>query len=125
MVQSFVRYIVDLLDDFGIDTTVCEDVYLALAAITKKISQKVVVFGRFEQLSVEEGRFFQIITEKGFFCCCLNSDDSPEKAEDFLTKLLADNFASLPEPKNNTNTSAFKKADFNLTRAELDALLEV
>jgi len=146
--DSFVCYAVDLMGDLGIEATVYEDVYSATAVISKKISQDVLVVGRLKPLSAERGRFFQKIEEKGLFCCCLRDKlsvqkqqyrnvfqsnvcdrsciviNKPDEIKAVLTKLLADSKLSLSNEKKN-NSSAFNKADFNLTGAERDALLGV
>jgi len=144
--DDFVRHATDLLEDYGVKLVRCDDVYSAVGELAKSTDGSVLVIGRLEQLSKEQGRLFHIVSKKGIFCCCLADRNSAqmqrcfgrpelvEKAaevfvineqgqvEKVITKLVADNLAmSLCRKKN--RSAEFIKDDFLTTKAELDALL--
>lgn len=142
--DEFVRHTMNLLGDCGVEFVLCEDVYLAVGELAKNTLGKTIVIGRLEQLSREQGRFFQKVSENGF-CCCLADTNSARKRKQILaameagafvinepaeigeviTRFVAGGLASSSEKKGNNGASAFIKDEFLTTKAERDALLEV
>ena len=142
--DEFVRCTMNLLGDYDIDFVRCEDVYSAVGELAKNnYDGNVLVIGTFEQLSREQGRFFQKAREKGLACCCLADKNSaskrkqvaaaietgafvinePAEIAEVVTKLLISNSTSPSGKKGNNKASAFNEDEFLTTKAERDALL--
>jgi len=73
--DEFVRNTMSLLEDCGIESVLCEDVYSAVGKLSAKKGASGVVIGRLGKLSREQGRFFHIASGNGFVCCCLVDKD--------------------------------------------------
>lgn len=143
--DQFVRHTTNLLGDCGLKFVLCDDVYSAVGELAKSESRNVLVIGRLEQLSPEQGRLFHIACEKGYTCCCLADTDlvrkrkqifaaietgafvinEPAKIREVVTKLLAGSENCSPVKKANDRATTPIKAEFLTTKAELDALLGV
>ena len=141
--DGFVRYVMDLLSDYGIEFVRCDDVYSAVGRLAKDTRGDILVVGRLEQLSREQGRLFHITSKNGGTCCCLADTGSaqkylqalaaieteafvinePEEIKELITRLFAGTLARSPRKKENNKASAFNKEDFLTTKAEMDALL--
>lgn len=138
--DRFVRYAANLLCEFGVDCLECDDVYSAVAELSKTEElSDVLVIGRFEQLSREDGRFFEIVAQKGFKCCYLTDEVHKQKKicqwrhgdvfvvgeyhelDAILTKLISRNWSS--SKVRGDNGPNFNREEFAATKAELDALL--
>ena len=133
----------DLLREYGVEFAVCEDIYSVVAKLAKNTYSDVLVIGRLEQLSREDGRFFQKMNEKGFSCCCLADGGCEQKRkqvsaataagafvinqlgqiEEVIAKLPAEYSDSSAARKTNNTAAVFNRNDFRTTQAELDALL--
>ncbi len=142
--DEFIRYTTGLLDNYGVEPVICEDIYQAVGWLAKNDCENVFVVGRFEQLSREKGRFFEKVSENGFSCCCLAEGytvenqkqilaakgkgvfviNEPAEVEEVVTRLLAGGLAYSPAGGRN-KASAFNRNKFVTTKAELDALLGV
>lgn len=145
LADELVHHTTDLLDKYGVEYALCDEVYSAIGELAKSKGPNVLVVGRFGQLSKEQGRFFHIANEKGYRCCCLVDKElvrnqkqiltalesgafiinKPAEIEEVVVKLLAGN-RDYPSKKNvNCKAPNFIKEEFLTTKAELDALLEV
>jgi hypothetical protein len=143
--DEFIRHVMNLSGQHSIDFICCDDVYSAVGELAKSERPNVLVAGRIRQLSKEQGRFFHIVREKGYRCCCLADGDAnrqrefvlaanetgafiinePVEIEDVVRKLLSGNGECAPGKKGGRRRTHFFKDEFLTTRAELDALLEV
>lgn len=143
--DEFVRHTIGVLGNYEVEYALCDNVYLAVGRLAKNTRRNVLVIGRLEQLSREEGRFFSRIDGKGLFVCCLAGGDSarrrkqisaamqagalvvnePAEVGEIIIKLLAGSLALSLEMKGHSGHSALIKDEFLTTRAELDALLGV
>jgi hypothetical protein len=141
--DEFIRHVMNLSDRHSIDFICCDDVYSAVGELAKSERPNVLVAGRIGQLSKEQGRFFHIVREKGYRCCCLADGDTnrqrdvlaanetgafiisePVEIEDVVRKLLSGNGECAPGKRGGRRRTQFFKDEFLTTRAELDALLE-
>jgi len=78
--ESFVRYATGLLDEYGIASQRCDDVYAAMAKLVRDDSEGGLFFiGHAERLTVEDGMFFRKVEQNGGLCCCLAEGGSVEK----------------------------------------------
>ncbi len=144
--DDFVRHTISVLGEYELEYVLCDNVYLAVGRLAKNTRRNVLVIGRLEQLSREEGRFFSRMEGIGLFCCCLAGGGSdrrrrrqilaatqagafvvnePAEIGEIIIKLLAGSLALSLEMKGRSGPSAFIKDEFLTTRAELDALLGV
>jgi len=142
--DEFVRHTKKLLDNYEVEIALCGNVYSAVSELAKNEGRDILVFGRFEQLSREDGRFFEKANEAGVFCCCLAERYSYEKrkqisraagagavvinnreeVEEVVARFFADRSSSLPTKKENGGAADFNSGEFAATKEELDALLE-
>lgn len=144
--DEFACFTMNRLGDYGVEFLVCEDVYQAVGELAKMGGGNVLVVGRYEQLRVEKGRFFEKISENGFSCGCLLNTCSMERQReiesavngavfvikeleeigDVITELLTE-VPAVRERKDADKSDAavmhFEKNGFAATKAELDALL--
>jgi hypothetical protein len=130
-----------LLKNYGLGFCHCGNVYSAVVWLARRDYPAVLVFGRFEKLCAEQGRFFEIAGEKNFSCCCFSRPGwalSPmasrgnltvitqfSEIEDVIAKFLAKVSASLLKAIAPEGPSKFIKEEFLITRQERDALLEM
>jgi len=139
--SEFVEYVEDLLGRYEIETGRCSDVYEAVGLLAKKQGSDTLVFGIFEQLNREKGRFFEKLSEKQIPCCCFAGRNiaQQQKAvanknnifivnklneiESVLMRLLEFNGVEQSAQKENQNPADFNADDFSATEAEIDALL--
>lgn len=139
--SGFVEYVEDLLGRYEIETERCSDIYEAVVLLAKKQGGSILVFGFFEQLNKEKGRFFQKLSEKQIPCCCFAERNiaQQQKAvtnknnvfvvnklneiEAVLMKLLEFDGVRQSAQKENQHPSDFNADDFAATEAEIDALL--
>ena len=82
--DEFVRRVVRLLVDKGIENVFCEDVYCAVGVLASGGAGGGVVIGRLGELSMEDGRFFEISRRHGFGCCCYVDKDLAERRRQIL-----------------------------------------
>jgi len=82
--DEFVRGVVRLLVDKGIEHIYCEDVYCAVGLLAAGGAGGGVVIGRLGELSMEDGRFFDISRRHGFACCCYVDKDLAERRRQVL-----------------------------------------
>lgn len=66
--DEFIRAVLNLSGRYGLDAVLCEDVYSGVCKLGEALGG--VVVGRHEELSREDGRFFDIARIYGFTCCC-------------------------------------------------------
>ena len=143
--DEFVRYVMNLSDQHNIDFIYCDDIYSTVGELAKGKRTNVLVTGRIRHLSEEQGRFFHMVREKGYRCCCLADGDAiryrefiltaietgafiinePAEIEDVFVKLLSGNEECVHGKKGRRRRASIFKDEFLTTRAELDALLEV
>src|SRR3972149_11252363 len=62
------RDVSNLSNGYGLDTVVCEYVYSGVSKLGRAVGGLVV--GRLEELSREDGRFFDVARMHGYKCCC-------------------------------------------------------
>lgn len=82
--DSFVRYAMSMLGNCDVGFIHCGDVYSAVGELVKNKAKNVLVIGRLEHLSKEQGRFFRKISENGFSCCCLTGRNLVHKRKQIL-----------------------------------------
>jgi len=144
--DKFVRHTTNVLDEHEVEFVLCKDIYSAVGWLTRNnYDGEVFVIGRLEQLSSEQGKFFQKANEKGVSCCCFADANSarrykhilaatktgvfiinePAEVQGVISKLLANNSGSSPEGKVDNKSSRFMRNEFLTTKAELDALFGV
>ena len=70
--DDFVRDVLNLSNGCDLDTVLCDDVYSGVSKLGLAVGGLVV--GRLEELSRENGRFFDIARMYGFTCCCFVDD---------------------------------------------------
>ena len=134
--DEFVRYAIDLLNNYSIEYSQCEDIYSAVGRLAKDSQNNVLVIGCCEQLSREQGQFFRKANENGWLCCCLANRNLTHRQaptaeqtavlvieeaceiKGILEKALTNNVK-----KGQKLSAEFIKDEFLTTRAELDALL--
>ena len=142
--DEFVSYTMDLLGGLGVEFVVCGDVYGAVVELAKNNGfANVLVAGRLEQLSREDGRFFQKASDSKSLCVCLADTSSlrkylqslsfigteafvitrPTQVKGIVKKLLLSDRDVLSEEKVNEKASTFNRDEFLTTKAEIDALL--
>ncbi len=139
--SGFVEYVEGLLGRYEIETERCSDIYEAVGLLAKKQGGDTLVFGFFEQLNKEKGRFFQKLSEKQIPCCCFverniaqqqkavtnkNNIFVVNKLNDIemvLIKLLEFDGVKQSAQKKKRNPADFNADDFAATEAEIDALL--
>jgi hypothetical protein len=130
-----------LLKNYGLGFCHCGNVYSAIGWLAQRDYPAVLVFGRFEKLCVEQGRFFEIAGEKNFYCCCfsrpgwalpatvnqknVNVITEFDEIENVIAKLTAKISVSSLKPSARDGLSKFIKDEFLITRQERDALLEM
>jgi hypothetical protein len=138
--DEFVRHTTNVLKNYELEFSICPDVYQAVSRLAKT-NGNVLIVGRIEQLSRENGRFFRIAGKKKAWCCCLTETNSarqylrslsmigtdafvinePVEFEDVLTRLLhARDFG----PAASSNKPQAINRDIRLTSEELSALLD-
>ena len=141
--DDFVRHAMDLLAEGGVEFILCEDVYSAVATLAKNdIAENVLIIGRLEQLSKEEGCFFQKLHKGGLVCCCFAAGnlirrqkqilsameagafviDDPARMRELIAKFSAGSLARSSSEIKDKSLSAFDD-EFIITKAEMDALL--
>ena len=148
--DEFVRHTTNVLGNYELEFSVCPDVYQAVSRLAKT-SGNVLIVGRIEQLSRENGCFFRIAGKKKAWCCCLTETNSarqylrslsiigtdafvinePAEIEDVLARLLQTRdtgvAASSDLPRRAVAGTAGKpramNRDIRLTNEELGALL--
>jgi hypothetical protein len=143
--DELIGHATNLFNQHDVDFICCDDVYSAVGELAKSKRPNVLIAGRIGQLSKEQGRFFHIVREKGYRCCCLVDRNmirpkelvltaietgafvinEPAEIEDVVMKLLSGNGEYAPGKKGGRRRTHFFKDEFLTTRAELDALLEV
>lgn len=141
--DDFVRHTTDLLAEGGVEFIVCEDVYSAVATLAKndKVGN-VLIIGRVEQLSKEEGYLFQKLQGSNLVCCCFADGnlvhrqkqilsameagafviDDPGRMRELIAKFSAGGLARSSSEIKNKSLSAFDD-EFIITKVEMDALL--
>ena len=142
--DEFVRHTTVLLDNYEVETVLCENVYSAISKSAKNAHRNILVFGRLEQLGKEDGRFFEKANKDGTFCCCLAERyldvkrkqisqaagagaiviNDWSEVEKVIAGFLADKPVSLPAKKESSKAANFNSDEFVTTKEELDALLE-
>jgi len=148
--DEFIRHSTNVLGNYELEFSVCPDVYQAVSRLAKT-SGNVLIVGRIEQLSRENGRFFHISGKKKAWCCCLTETNSarqylrslsmigtdafvindPAEIEDVLARLLQARDTSVAAssdlPRRAVAGTAGKpramNRDIRLTNEELGALL--
>jgi hypothetical protein len=139
--DKFLTDTADLLKKYSLGSAHCDNVYSAVGWLARRDYPAVLVFGRFEQLCVERGRFFEIASEKTISCCCFSQPGwAPSsmagrgnltvitqfsEIENVIANFLAKASASLLKVKAPEGFSKFIKDEFLITRQERDALLEM
>jgi hypothetical protein len=139
--DKFLTDTADLLEKYSLGFAHCDNVYSAVGWLAQRDYPAVLVFGRFEKLCAERGRFFEIAGEKNFSCCCFSrpgrallSMASREnltvitqfsEIENVIAKFLAKVSASLLKTEAPQGPWKFIKDEFLITRQERDALLEM
>jgi hypothetical protein len=137
--DEFVRHTTSVLGNYELEFSICPDVYQAVSRLAKT-SGNVLIVGRIEQLSRENGRFFRIAGKKKAWCCCLTETNSarqylrslsmigtntfvinePAEIEDVLARLLQ---AGDPAVTVSRDKPLVMNSDIRLTSEELGALL--
>lgn len=74
--DDFVRYVEDLAGRLACEFRLCSNIYSACAMLGEIAGKCGICIGRFEDLSREGGRFFEMVRRKGILCCCLAEADS-------------------------------------------------
>ena len=143
--DEFVRLTKNIIERLGIEFLLCDSVYSAVGDLVKIESPNVLIIGRLELLSKEQGRFFHIARINGYRCCCLADRDlvarqklilkaiesgaclidKPAEIEQVLMRFRAGGDIRSSAEKENRRASGFLKDEFRTTKDELDALLEV
>jgi len=133
--QDFVREMVRVTRECGLEPARCDDVYAAVVTTAGGGDRPTLVLGRMSDLSRENGRFFPLAAANGVRCCCL-LDPSPAArqgpvcaalqagtlvvaAVGEVRALLQDWLAEGRRP----NPHALPQDDLHATEAELSALL--
>ena len=140
--DNFHRHCSQTLTEFEIPFTASPDIYHALVEIVKaNYNSNIIVLGRLEQLSEEDGRFLEKLKEKRCPCCCLADKSSaanqekmldatqtgaliindPDQIKPFVTELLNNHATAVSKE---SKTSEFFKKQFAISREEIDAILE-
>ena len=137
--DEFIRHTTNVLGNYELEFSVCPDVYQAVSRLAKT-NGNVLIVGRVEQLSRENGRFFRIAGKKKARCCCLTETNSarqylrslsmigtdafvinePAEIEDVLARLLQ---ARDPSVAALSDKPRAMNRDIRLTNEELGALL--
>lgn len=137
--DEFIRHTTNVLGNYELEFSVCPDVYQAVSRLAKT-SGNVLIVGRIEQLSRENGRFFRIASKKKAWCCCLTETNSarqylrslsmigtdafvinePAEIEDVLARLLQSRDTSVAASSDKPRAM---NRDIRLTNEELGALL--
>jgi len=137
--DEFVRHTTNVLGNYELEFSVCPDVYQAVSRLAKT-NGNVLIVGRVEQLSRENGRFFRIAGKKKARCCCLTETNSarqylrslsmigtdafvinePAEIEDVLARLLQ---TRDPSVATSSDKPRAMNRDIWLTSEELGALL--
>ena len=145
LADGFVRQAKIMLERLGVEFVLCDNVYLAIGGLAKIESRNVLIIGRVELLSKEQGRFFHIARVKGYRICCFVDRDllrrqklilkaiesgayvinKPAEIEEILMTLQQDGKDCSSGEKENRRASGFLKDEFLTTKAERDALFEV
>ncbi len=141
--DDFVQYTMDLLDESGVDFILCGDVYSAVVTLAKSNEVgNILIIGRLEQLSREEGHLFQKLRESSLVCCCFAGGnlvhrqkqiltameagafviEDPGRMRELIAKFSAGDLAYPLSEIKDKNLSTFDD-EFTVTEAEMDALL--
>jgi hypothetical protein len=143
--DSFVRDVLNLSNGYDLDTVLCEDVYSCVSKLGRAGGGLVV--GRLEELSKEDGRFFDVARMHGYKCCCFVDKNVAGRQKELLKAMqrgallgaevgridemlmklsdrssAADSTARSDGPPTGA-TSRFFKDGFLITKDEMDALL--
>jgi len=141
--DTFVGHVANMLSDYEVDFTLCGNVYSAVGKLAKNKSEDVLIIGRIEHLSKDQGRFFHIACQYGYTCFCLTDDgglrnrkpilaamqkgalvtSDVAELEGLIKKILKDRWACPTEKRETNETQTLIKDEFLATKAELDALL--
>jgi len=142
--DEFVRHTKRVLDNYGVETVLCGNVYSAVSESAKNSGRYILVFGRLEQLGRKGGRFFEKAKKDGIFCCCLAERysyerrkqisraagagtvviNNREEVEEVVVRFFADRSGPLPAKKESSRAANFNSDEYVTTKEELDALLE-
>jgi len=141
--DDFVRHAMDLLDEGGVEFTLCEDVYSAVAMLAKNDEAgNALIIGRVEQLSREEGYLFKKLQGSNLVCCCFADGNLVRKQRQILSAIQAGAFVINDPARMRELIAKFSRGDwacsaseikdksssalddeFIITKAEMDALL--
>ena len=129
--DDFVGQCTAILTQRRVDFIHCPDVYSAVACIARKCPG-FLVLGRLNELSREDGRFFDLAARYGCHCCCLAHNDTAS-AQQQPQIVIASNMSELkaaieslldaPLATRLAGKTEFDKEKFKTTEAELKALL--
>lgn len=139
--DRFVRDVMRLLDNYGIEFVRCDDVYSAVGESARRENGSTLLVGRLGQLSGEGGRFFRMARESGHTCCCLADGagrrrhqgvlaamrmgtrviSDPAGIEAVIDELLA---ADRSCSADREGEREYLRGELRITEAEMDALLE-
>lgn len=89
--DEFIRHSTNVLGNYEVEFSVCPDVYQAVSRLAKR-NGNVLIVGRIEQLSRENGRFFRIVGKKKAWCCCLTETNSARQYLRSLSMIGTDAF---------------------------------
>jgi len=142
--DEFIRFVMSVLCDYSVDFEHVTDVYQAMGRLAKNAFEDGVVVGRFEELGLENGRFFEKAGEMSLECCCFAAADFSKQAERVsiaggghvsvitetqqLERMLAGLFAGgsvFSADRKVKDSSDFSQQRFITTEAERKALLEL
>jgi len=138
---DFVRYVSGLAGRLGCECELYSNVYSACAMLGLIAGQCGICIGRFEDLSKEGGRFFEMLRQKKIVCCCLAEPDSvfrrrgvsqaatagalviqrPANLEKIIPKVLARQAGSAIEAGSAESLDIIKD-EFSITAEELSML---
>lgn len=132
--DDFVRYVKDFCRLNGFAAVYHENAYSAVCHLSRTDKKVVAVVGRFEQLSIENGRFFEKANEGIFVCCCLITENTTGISRNILSA-IEKGVLVINEPMHieailkrlveKPVQSLFDENKFRISQAERDALLGV
>jgi hypothetical protein len=87
--SEWVSTVVQWARESEIDAVPCANVYAAVVALAQAADRRVLVVGRIEELAIENGALFEILTARAARCCSLLAPGRAAGTRDLLAAVRA------------------------------------